>query len=71
MPIYRVIINKNDTGEHITATSIEDAYADVATTVPLKYDDHVQIVEIDSPEARPGLPVGNNTIQSSIYAKEE
>lgn len=65
MPMYRVIINDQDIGDYITATSIEDAYADVATTLPLRYDDSVQITEVESPLAKPGLPVGNNTIQVS------
>ena len=65
MPMYRVVINEQDMGDYITATSIEDAYADVATTLPLRYDDSIQIIEMESPLAKPGLPVGNNTIQAS------
>jgi hypothetical protein len=71
MPIYRIFINKQETGEFVTATSIEDAYADVATAVPLKYSDHVQIIEVNSPQAKPGLPVGNNTIQASTKSTLE
>lgn len=65
MPMYRVVINNEDMSDYITATSLEDAYADVATTLPLRYDDSVQITEVESPLAKPGLPVGNNTIQTS------
>lgn len=65
MPIYRVFINRKDTGEYVTASSLQDAYADVSAAVPLTYEDHVQFQEIDSPIARPGFPVGKNTIRSS------
>lgn len=65
MPIYRVFINRKDTGDYVTASSLQDAYADVSAAVPLTYEDHVQFQEVDSPLARPGLPVGERTIKSA------
>ncbi|MPN34530.1 hypothetical protein SDC9_182024 [bioreactor metagenome] len=73
MPLYRVFINNQDTGEYVTGSSLEDAYSDVSAAVPLRYDDNVELEEVDSPIARPGFPVGNNTIHSSnmsIYDQE-
>ena len=67
MPFYRVIINNQDIGEYITATSIEDAYADIATSVPLRYDDQVQIIEMPAPQTKTDFPAEDDTIQASIY----
>lgn len=71
MPLYHVIINKQDTGEYVTATNIEDAYTDIATSIPLRYDDQVQIIEVPSPQAKTGLSVGNNTVRSSTISTLE
>lgn len=46
MPMYRVLINNQPVGDYITASSPQDAYFDVASTVPLKYTDTVQFEEI-------------------------
>jgi hypothetical protein len=65
MPLYRVIINNQDIGEYVTATSSEDAYTDIATSIPLRYDDQVQIIEMPAPQAKTNLSAGDDTIQSS------
>ncbi len=65
MPIYRVFINNHDTKEYVTGSSPTDAYADVCAAVPLTYKDHVRLKEVESPEARPGFPVGRRTLQPS------
>lgn len=70
MPLYRVIINNQDMDEYVTATSIEDAYADIATSVPLRYDDQVQIIEMPAPQAKTDLPAGVDTTQSSTHLSQ-
>lgn len=70
MPLYRVIINNQDVDEYVTATSIEDAYADIATSVPLRYDDQVQIIEMPAPQAKTDLPAGVDTIQASAHLSQ-
>lgn len=65
MPLYRVFINNQDTGEYVTGSSLADAYFDVSAAVPLKYEDKVQLEEVDSPVERPGFPIGTNTIRST------
>ena len=47
MTTYRVIIDGQETGENVVASSYADAYFDVASTVPLTYDNKVMLVPID------------------------
>lgn len=70
MPVYRVFINNNDTGDLVTASSPQDAYFDIAAAIPLTYEDHVQVLEIVY-DAGPGFPVGNHTIQASTNSTLE
>ncbi len=65
MPVYRVFINDKDTGDYVTASSPQDAYADVAAALPLKYSTTIRLEEVASPEARPGYPAGRRTIPPS------
>lgn len=65
MPVYRVYLDGADTGEYVTASSWQDAYADVSASRPLTYKSVVRLEEVDSPAARPGLPVGRRTIRGS------
>lgn len=70
MGFYRVIINGQDTGEYIVASSPQDAYADVSASIALKYSDEVRLSEIGAPLDRPGL-VGNNIIHELTESLEE
>lgn len=65
MPIFRVFINNEDTGEYVIGSSVQDAYFDVSAAIPLKYSDQVELKEVGSPFERPGFPVGNHTIRST------
>jgi hypothetical protein len=65
MPVYRVFVGGKDTGDYVTASSPQDAYADVAASLPLTYETTVRLEEIESPEARPGYPAGRRTIPPS------
>ncbi|HWR42688.1 hypothetical protein [Sporomusa sp.] len=47
MPIYRVIIDGQETGEPIIASSYADAYFDVASTMPLTYQTDVTLVAVE------------------------
>ncbi len=62
MPVYRVFVDDRATGEYVTASSAQDAYADVAAAWPLAYETRVRLEQVDSPEGRPGLPAGRRTI---------
>lgn len=64
MGIYRVIVNGKDTGEYVTASSVQEAYADVSASMLLKYSDDVQLQEIAS-SFDIAAPIGNNTIHES------
>lgn len=63
MPVYRVFVDEKDTGEYVIASSPQDAYADVATALPLTYESVVRLEEVASPEARPGLPAAERTLK--------
>lgn len=65
MPVYKVFLDGEDTGEYVTASSWQDAYFDVSAAVPLTYSSTVELEEVASPEARPGFPVGRRTIRGS------
>jgi len=71
VPVYRVILNNEDTGDYVTASSPQDAYFDVASALPLTYRDDVRLEEVESPEARPGYPVGRRTIPASTVSVME
>lgn len=58
MPVYRVFIDETDTGEFVTASSPQDAYFDVATALPLKYENTVRLERVNLPDERPGYPEG-------------
>ncbi len=47
MPIYRVIINGQETGEPVIASTYEDAYFDVASTMPLTYQTDVKLIAVE------------------------
>jgi hypothetical protein len=65
MPVYRVFLDGKDTGDYVTASSPQDAYADVAAALPLGYGSAVTLEEVRSPGARPGLPAGRRTIAAA------
>lgn len=71
MPVYKVFIDGKDTGDYVTASSYQDAYADVSAALPLTYDNVVRLEEVHSPEARPGYPVGRRTIADAGLAMTE
>ncbi|VBB06498.1 Hypothetical protein LUCI_1731 [Lucifera butyrica] len=48
MPVYRVYLDGQDTGNFVTGSTYADAYFNVASTVPLTYENDVQLKEIDS-----------------------
>ncbi len=62
MPVYRVFVDDEDTGDYVTASSPQDAYMDVAAAWPLTYETKVRLEQVDSPEGRPGFPAGRRTI---------
>jgi hypothetical protein len=73
MPIYRVFVDGKDTGDYVSASSPQDAYADVAAALPLTYRSVVRLREVASPEARPGFPAARRTIAPSglpVHAQE-
>ena len=47
MPIYRVIINGRETGEPVIANTYEDAYFEVASTMPLTYQTDVKLIAVE------------------------
>lgn len=48
MPTYRVLINQKATGDFVTSASMEDAYFEIASSMPLTYDDTVQFEEVNA-----------------------
>lgn len=57
MPVYRVFVDGKDTGDYVTASSPQDAYADVAASLPLTYRTAVRLEEVAS-----GLPVSEQEL---------
>lgn len=47
MPTYRVFIDGEETENFITSGNYADAYFDVASSFPLKYQTKVRLEEID------------------------
>ncbi len=47
MPVYRVFVDDKDTGDYVAASSPQDAYADVATSLPLTYKNVVRLEEVE------------------------
>lgn len=47
MPTFRVIINGEVTDNFVKGTSYADAYFDVASAFPLRYQTRVRLEEID------------------------
>lgn len=64
MPMYRVIINKQ-LRDYVAGSSPVDAYFDVASSYPLKYDD---IVEFEEVKTENGMADGINTINPSTVS---
>jgi hypothetical protein len=71
MPTYRVVIDGQDTGDYVTASSKLDAYFDIASSMPLTYETKVALEEVTAPEAKPGFSVGRNTISGSTTSTME
>lgn len=62
MPIYRIFINRKDTGKSVIASSRADAYTDIAASKALTYCDDVQLKKISDED----VPVvGFNAIGQS------
>ncbi len=47
MPTYKVLLDGKDTGSMVTGTTYEDAYFDVASLLPLTYQNVVELIEIE------------------------
>jgi hypothetical protein len=47
MPIYRLFVDDEDTGEHVIASNPQDAYTDVAASLPLAHKS-VRLEEVDA-----------------------
>lgn len=67
MPLYRIIINNKPMNEYITGSNPQDAYFDVASSIPLTYEDKVEFEEVEAKSPDDWLP-GRNTINQSTVS---
>lgn len=67
MPLYRIIINNKPIDEYVTGSTPQDAYFDVASSLPLTYQDTIEFEEV---KAKSGLGVfaGRNMITASTVS---
>jgi len=64
MPLYRIIVNNKPIDEYVTGSNPQDAYFDVASSIPLTYEDTIEFEEVPT-NSNLNSFAGRNTINAS------